>query len=497
MSRLVDKKIVWCVILMTLLCAFTLVFHIMDRGRVCNVKLESEERLLQICAGKDYIAHADNAKDLLLFENQAIPYDEASNSFYICQDIRQKEYRGTITAASENIAIWMLEDDYAYEFAEALRQSHSFSVWIATQDSYTICKIVFTGLPVVVLDTQEKAGMQYIQGAIHVWNPMDEEIGTISCKKGDAEIKCSQSMETYTVKFMNKEGNEHRKLSVLDMGKYDAWKLYEVSKQDMTYIRSMLAYLVWNRINVGERLDRPCRYAEVIINGEYSGLYLLAPRIDENYLDLEENGKVVSIDMRRDGTGESATTGATENTGAKRVVAPENNVGNIYEAEAFRFDNLVEYFLFLEMTYAFENVANDFYVAWDEEQGQTFLLPGKIEYSFGIFPNRLQYMTWRAQERMLTPELVDLAAKEGVAEDGDLEQRMGERYRELRKETISDDALFKLVDELQAYLCESGYIARSGANKDGENHYEEKIGELIRYLTERMEVLDKYYGTEG
>lgn len=475
MNKLADKKIVLCIILMLLLCASILVFHTVDSRRLCNVRIKSEERLLQICSDKTFIEYADNAKELILFESQPVPYDGASNSFYICQDMEGKEYRGTVTAAAENISIWIAEDEYIHEFEKALSQSHSFSIWIATQDSYTICKIVFTGLPVVTLHTEERPGMQYIQGSIDVWDPADEEIGTVSLKKSDVQIKCSQSMETYTVKLMGKKGTVHRKLSFLDMGKYDAWKLYKVNKQDMTCIRSMLAYLLWNRVNSVERLDRPCRYAEVIINGEYRGLYLLAPRVDDDFLEIGEDGKVISIKQNM------GVLGDNENP----------------DTATLCINNAAEYFLFLEITYAFENVSDDFYIAWDNDESQSFLLPGKIEYCFGIFPNRLQYMTWQAAERILAPEDTGIAALEGLAGRKDVERQMGQRFQELRGHDIANDALLKLVEELQQYLWESGYIARSGISKDDGDYYGEKIGELVRYLIERMEVLDRYYGAEG
>lgn len=480
---LADKRKVWGGVLIILLFCSVITFHILDNGMLCNVKVKSEEKLLQMYSDKLFVEHAVNTKDLLLFDGQSIPYDEETNCFYICQNIGNEEYSGTITAAAEDIAIWIVKDEYVHEPEESLRQGHSFSVWVASKDSYTICHIIFTGLPVIALNTESEIGAEYLSGNIDVWNPDDDEIGAVSYKESRMQLKCSESMETYTAKLMDQEGVNHRKLSVLDMGKYDAWKLYAVSEKDITCIRSMLSYLLWNRINTIEKFNRPCQYAEVLVNNEYKGLFLVAPRIDDDFLELGETGEVISVKQ-------------PENTADTSGGHPESDMAysaeDAYAVETLYLDNLADYFLFLETTYAYQNVSDNFYVIWDSTIEQSFLLPGKIEYSFGIFPNRLQYMTWQMQEKVLAPQLLEI---EGAFSDEEIGQRMEQRWKILRSEELSNDELLRLIDELQIYLNESGYVARCGNAKDNPNSHAESIGELINYLTVRMEVLDRYYGT--
>ena len=480
---LADKRKVWGGVLILLLFCSVITFHILDNGMLCSIRIKSEEKLMQICSDKLFVEHAVNTGNLLLFDVHSIPYDEETNCFYICQNIGNEEYSGTITAASEDADIWIVKDEYVHELKDAVSQGHSFTVWIATKDSYTICHIIFTGLPVVALNTEGEIGLEHLLGNIDVWNPNDEEIGTVSCKESRMQLKCSESMETYTAKLTDQEGVEHRKLSLLDMGKYDAWKFYAVSEKDMTYVRSMLSYLLWNRINTIEKFNRPCQYAEIIVNNEYKGLFLVAPRIDDDFLELGETGEVISVKLPKNG---DEATGKYSDDDA--VCSAED----AYATETLHLDNLSEYFLFLEMTYAYQNVSDDFYLIWDSTCNQSFLMPGKIEYSFGIFPNRLQYMTWQIQERVLTPQLMEI---EGVFSDEDMKQRMGQRWTALRNGEFSNDQLIRLIDELQIYLSESGYVARSGIAKDNPNAHAESIGELINYLTVRMEVLDRYYGT--
>lgn len=476
------RKVLGGIFIISLFCS-VIIFHILDNGMLCSVKLMSEKELMQMCSDKIFVEYAVNIDNLLLFNGHPIPYDEETNCFYICQNIENEEYSGTINTVSEDVDVWIVKDDYTHKLKDAVRQGHTFSVWVAEKDSYAICHIIFTGLPVVELDTEGEIGPEYIFGSIGVWNPNDKETGIISCKESCMLLKCSESLETYTTKLMDQEGVNHRKLSLLNMGKYDAWKLYAVSEKDTTYLRSMLSYLLWNSINTAEKFNRPCQYAEVIVNNEYKGLFVVAPRIDDDFLELGETGRVISMKSPGNGAGMSGEYSEDDTVYSAKEA---------YGVETLQLDNLAEYFLFLELTYAYQNVLDNFYVIWDSTDQQSFLMPGKIEYSFGIFPDRLQYMTWQMQDRVLTPQLLEF---EGVFSDEGIRQRMVQRWKALRSGELSNEKLLRLIDELQIYLSESGYVARCGAAKGNPDSHAAGMGELINYLTVRMEVLDRYYGT--
>lgn len=468
-----NKKIIWGSVFIVLLLFSIGAFHLLENQTVCSVTIESKEKLSQICAQKTYMEYIDNAKDLILFEKQPVPYDKESNCFYICQDMYGEKYDGVISAVSDDISIWIEDDDYSRNKKDALSQGHSFSLWIATKDRYAVCRLIFTGLPIVELHTDAEPGTEYRSGNIDVWNPQDGEIKAISGKDSCSLIKRSENLETYTVKLTDKKSVENRKMSLLDMGKYDAWKLYAVSAKDKTYIRSMLAYTLWNRINSVEKLDKPCRYAELIVNDEYQGLFLLTPRVDEDFMVLDEGGEVIHIEIDK-----------TENVSGKE---------SFYETEALNIDNLTEYFLFLEMTYAYENIMDDLYLIRDGKSGRSFLVPGKIEYSLGIFPNRMQYLSWRMEERILTGKDLGITDEEMCRY---LKKETGWMWRSLRQESLSDDVLITMINEQKQYLSAAGFAARSVSHNSEADSYERSVGELTEYLLERMEVLDKYYDAE-
>lgn len=466
-----NKKIIWGSILIVLLLFSLGAFHYLENLTLCSVMIENTEKLSRICAEKTYMEYVDNARDLILFESQPIPYDKESNCFYICQGVDGKKFDGVISAAAKDIDIWIEADEYTRNKQEAVNQGHHFSIWIATKDRFAVCQIVFTGLPVVELHTDKVPGKEYGNGNIDVWNPEDKAIKAISGKESRSLIKCSENLETYTVKLIDKKSKENRKLSLLDMGKYDAWKLYAVSTKDKTCIRSMLSYSLWNRINSIEKLDKPCRYAELIVNDEYKGLFLFTPRVDNDFMMLDEGGEVIHVEVDKE----------------------ESDRASFYNEESLYFDNLTEYFLFLETTYAYENIFDDLYIIRDDKSGRSFLAPGKIEYSLGIFPNRMHYMTWQMKERILTGKDLGIADEETCSY---LEKQAGHLWRSLREESVSDDVILSMVDEQKQYLSAAGFIARSGIDNSEPGLYERSVGELTEYLLGRMEVLDQYYDAE-
>lgn len=434
----------------------------MERRSFCGVLITTQEALDEEVADKNFVSRADHAQELLLFEGCSIPYDEESNTFYITQDVETEAFEGTLTAAGSGMELYVIASAYTEDKAAAVREGHAFGIYILSETDYTMCNVVFTGLPVLALATQTEEEAEnavvYLDGAVSVWNPSDDEIRTVSDKSSRALIKFSESGGTCTIKLRDDDGLQNRKLALLDMEKQDTWKLYTISEKDPSYLRSMLAYTLWNTINSSQALDRSCRYVEVLINNEYRGLYLLLPRLDEDCGDLPEGTEVQHVES------ESAL-----------------------EAEDIDFWNLCEYFIFMQTTYAYENI-EDYYLVMEPEE--TYLAPSKLEYSMGIFPNRLEYYSYQAQERILTPE--ELGVEEAWLRTC-LTEEVGDLWRALRQEGLSDEAWLATLTELQETLTYSGFYARSGQSMED---IEAAVESLITYLTVRMEVIDQYYAKQ-
>lgn len=466
-----DRRIAWGIALIAALCIFLGWSGKWEESRLLGVAVADAEKLGGLCGNRQYVEKPENAAQFLCFMDKPVPYNKETNTFYIIQNADTENYEGQLTAPD---GVTLFFEGEKTDKQATLEQGTQFSLWIMTKYKYTVCHLLFTGLPVVTADTDGGIGTEYKEAKVTVWEPYNEEIRTIAVKNTNALAKASASGETITLKLMQDDGINRQKLQFLSSGKYDAWKLYKVSEKDDSFIRSMLSHTIWNGIQPD--LQNACFFIELVADGVYQGLYLFSPRIDDDFFG-EEGVSVFHIE--EDGEQEISAV-------AWEKLEPENLSG---------------FAAFLQATYAYKNRSDDLYYVVHPE-GE-FIMPGRVEYSFGIFPNRLEYLSYHASERILT------AAELPIPEEmtGKLEKETALLWQSLRTGVLSDDTLFEEIDEMEAALKQSGFIARSGMNDtngdlssqdNGDNpSYTERYGRIMdefkEALSARLLAADSYY----
>jgi len=108
---------------------------------------------------------------------------------------------------------------------------------------------------------------------------------------GNIEIKVrgytsqSTSKKPYKVHTVN-ENNENNNVSLLGLPPENDWVLNNIS-YDPSYIRDYISYGLSEKM--GNYAPR-CRYCEVVINGDYRGLYVFTEKlkVDKNRIDIEK-----------------------------------------------------------------------------------------------------------------------------------------------------------------------------------------------------------------
>ena len=436
--------------------ACTVLFFLwVEANTVCGLPLGDEERLRQRYSNARYIEHPENAPELLYFEGNSIPYDTETNSFYIPQSINGRDFAGRFSVSDNGVRAWLLRDGYEHDKAAGVREGHAYRIWISAGDTVSIGNIVFTGLPVVSVTTDSGRALttNYHEGRIGVWSPEDEDFGTISDRSSAMDVKASASDETVTCKLRTEKRRDHKRVSLLNMGKYDAWKLYKIPGKDTTGIRMMLAYYLWNEISNGERLDAPCRFVELVENGAYEGLCILRPRMDDDYFGLPDKSMLVE----------------TED-------APEETLYGKYEPV-----NLAEYGVWLQAACAYANINDDLYIL-TPEKNESYFLPGKPEHAFGLSSKQQAYLSYQYEKRIITAD--DLHLTGDGAER--FEKDAAERWTKLRGTVLSDENIDAAARKLSAVLLESGFAAREGLAGSG-------LEMLLTQTKMRYANIDAYY----
>lgn len=153
-------------ILLALLIVCTMRWKEQDSS-VLGLDICTEEESGQRCSGRSFAENPGELAGLVLFNGVQVPYDTGSQCCYITQDLSGSAYSGTVTAADQETEIWLLQDNALQDKAAAAADAHRFTLYIARGDEYTVCGLIFTGLPVVsVSDDQSEVPDEGCSGAL-------------------------------------------------------------------------------------------------------------------------------------------------------------------------------------------------------------------------------------------------------------------------------------------------------------------------------------------
>lgn len=404
----------------------------------------------------------------LIYEGAAAPYDSASNCYYISQSTETDHFTGTLTAAQSDASLLIVDAEGTLKNKnDTLAGGTPVAVYIVHGDTFQTCQVLFTGLPVLSISSSSqdasvsKNGSVQYRADAELFAPLISDNSlTSAVRVSSCVYHISASGETVSLRFLKEDGVSDKKISLMNMGKDSEWKITAISDQDPVLMRSMLAVWTWNTVNEDERLDVPCAYVEYIQDGVYQGIRLLTPEPDRSEKQLQAEDGTKPTVMEADAA---------------------NATGYIVNAV-----NSADYLLFLQITDAVKNAEDDFYlVSWD---GLYYsLMPGKIEYAFGIFPHRYNYMAWSGSTRMIAQ---DLYSGEIGMDFGTYLERTRDRWNALRSDDLSDASVLAQVDELRTYLDASGVTARLQAQ---EIDVDAETASLKQYLQERLDCMERYY----
>ncbi len=335
----------------------------------------------------------------------------------------------------------------------------------------------------------------------------------------------------YLIKFINDDGTNHR-VDFLGMDAHQEWALHGPFL-DKTLIRNYLSYNL-----AGEMMEYSpnVRFCELILNGEYRGLYLATEMITAGRegarLNLEVNkkdnsfsGYAFRLDWSDGMVDKNIYPFLNYTTRAKtqhQLVFP--GVGNVtpelkeaikdeislfekslysydYNNETYGYknyidtDSFVDYFLINELTCNYDAGSLSTYMYKD--------IDGKYKmcvWDFNSAFDAYQEQAMPTDEFMLNSKLW----YQMLFMDDEFTDRVIERYRELRKTIFSEDYLFDFIDDTIRYLgpaIERNY-ARWGYTFEHEfdlmhprnrnpRSYEEAVWQLKEFITKRIRFMDE------
>ena len=403
-----------------------------------------------------------------------------------------------------------------------------------------------TTLPVVYMNTkgQQVLKENVIWGYIALLDGNGEEQSVFSApnsiyratiKYRGASSYSKFDKKQYRIKFYKNKKDSAKEVSLAGMGANSEWVL-NGPYLDKTLIRNKLVYDLARELN-GWAPDT--RFVELFVDGEYQGVYLAVEPVTngESRLRLAEFGLlsgetayIVNRDRIDTGSEEIDTWGKTNGYtyNALYIRYPSKNKitekqkayiqKDVSEFEQVLYgenfsDKRIGYQAYIDMdNWVDYFIINEFAMNYDAGNLSTYIykeLGGKLQLAVWDFNNGFDNYQWFRTETDVL-HTVENSWFNRLWQDETFREHVSERYRQLRKTTLSDEHIAEKIASYQEELGEAvdrnfkvwGYSFKenllAGTTKEGTSRnirsYEEAMKQLTDTIRERLAYLDKELG---
>ena len=464
----------------------------------------------------------------LLCNEIRVPLDDASKTFYVPLDMESERWeKMEFVSAQAEYRVFFEENVTQYDKKEAIANNQKFPIIVYDETSWATYYVVFTGLPIIDLSTEEGFMLEEIWGSATFYDTDFVLHGTMTSEynghiRGNTSRMFPKKGYKMNLTMKDAKGEDvQNKESLFGMRKDDDWILYALYNDD-TKIRDALSIAVWDEFGAvvegqseksyyGPRIT----YVELFADNAYHGLYALMEPVDAKQLDLSEedylykrkNSGGVQYDTFLAATNpydivngfeikdgimdEDAWEAMAELAWALHVPDDEfeEEILNIMD-----LDSAMRMWLFIQIITGHDQTAkNVFYVARATEDGYRFTFaPWDMDLTWGnvsvgeVNPHytAFEYDTvdnkvlWKTASRLMDDNVLGMR------------DEMQKLYSSLRKDAISDEAIEEKIESLDHLVRNSGAYTRDEIRWPDAAHTEST--ELItKYALERLAFLDK------
>ena len=451
-------------------------------------------------------------------DGAALAYDEEKNTFYCTLGMENGETwpQLHLTSPGASDVRLVFVDDYAYDWCQdAIRDGYAYQVMAYNDTHFSYFDLVFTGLPLIMLETQEEITTEdspaHIQFSAYGSKSLDSfarihrrGASSLDSEKGSFKIEFTREAD----------GRRKTTTDVPLFGRMDALLLNGML-HDRLLMREKLSWDLYESLSdAGAPFGaRRAEYAEVFINGRYHGIYLL-----ENPMDCADE---LAKDGRRALTDSVYRTAVLSfsrdrqyvhhpyraNTGYELYYHPdaassdpfvglrpwidlnrtEDDEEFVRKAlEMIDLESMLRMDLFVQAGGMTDNIFNNMYIV-SHPTGHG------IRYSFAPWD---MDMTWaRKPEEVgqsyenwiyfpVADRLIDLNA------GGDLRQRTADLWKKMREGAFNRETIEQLINEYTFELGDSGAWVRNAERWGFENYYPDSY-EMLVFTDIRLDLMDR------
>lgn len=454
----------------------------------------------------------------LIFAGERLPCDRASGTFYLPVDMEVTRWEsGSLTSGQKDVKVYLLDNPLEDDKQKSVREGKSYRLLAVRDDVCREYAVVFTGLPILSIETDEEIRYEEVYGSMRLlladtkedWAFESLMSGHIRGGSSRLNPKKSYKMTLYKQNQIGSGDLRKNQVSLLNMRKDDEWILYSIYSED-TKLRDKLSLDIWNEsgalcIESGGHYGYHMEYIEVFQNDTYRGLYGLMEPVDYKQLDLTKEGEAQPEEFlykQKDAdVFELKGNHKAEDEAHFEVLNQYLSLLNAEDAvfaeeipKLIDVDSALEVWIYLQAVLGMDNIErNIFYpVRYEEGQYRMYFMPWDMDYSWGNVhdfdalnrsrPSReiwTMRIAWRLGDRLVELNVED--AREKVAN----------RWRSLREGVYSDAYLRSHIRAYAHQMIDSGAFWRDEALWYDSQHSEDFDG-LADLACDRMRFLDEW-----
>lgn len=416
-----------------------------------------------------------------------------------------------------------IELNEIYSFQEIQNQFLVGEAYIANNSSDDSYKLYFTQLPIIkittsdsIVDTPKVYAVFSMTESDHTFTTSD--IG-IEYRGGWSQTQPKKSLE---IKFWeDPDGNETKDMSLLGLRNDDGWNLQAMYNEPLRF-NNKTNFELWNKIDTLHYYeDEPdaingvrMRYVEIFINDEYRGIYGLGEKVDRKQLKLKKhNGSIRGQLYKGDTWGATTFSSAppfdnnSDTWGGFEYKHPDEEIDwtelhdfisfvinsndadfNANYPSYFSIDNVVNYFIFVNIARLTDNLGKNLYVAKYNNNHPYFYVPWDLDGSFGTI--------WDGSNENITNDLLTNRFFNRLLKDCDengFYRRLQNRWQELRNDVLTHQNITLLFMENHDYLQENGCFEREEIAWNDYSYPVNQLTYMDEWLTNRLNYLDSVF----
>lgn len=446
-------------------------------------------------------------------------YDETENTFYCPIGLKTGDEwpQLHLTAPGAKGVQLVFVDDYSYDWcSDALRDGYPYQILTYTDTEFAYAQIVFTGLPVIVMETEAAVSYEDTAAQVTMASPEGGVAARAMTHLRGAGSAFSEK-KSYKIDFVHGQKNAGAIADVPGLGQADDIILL-AGVLDPSLIRDRLSWDVYAMI-AGENEPygpRRTQYVELFVNDRYAGVYIMMEPVDDGE-ELQKRG------ANAPATDSVYRTAQLEYAGERAYVENPMREGSIYEiyhapASGHEFDalapylaleqlpdgeeydaeferlvmehidleSILRYYLFVQGGGMSDNVFNNMYVLAHRENGRTVyrFAPWDMDLTWGRYKNGdsgdfyHDLFSFNVVERMLE-----------IDAGGVTRAMLTQMWADMRETVFNEENIQRLVDGYVNELDASGAYMRDALRWRGEAYLADGY-EITTFAAEHFPILD-------